>query len=131
MRERRAPIPGTRVQGDGRSASAAHRASPGRALRVPARASCARSCARRKARTESCAEALHLARKLPVVFYQRRKSILIRTLLRPVCLAVALAATAPGYAVKLDPQDAALLAARDAFEANQRTKLATLAPQLK
>jgi len=33
--------------------------------------------------------------------------------------------------VKLDPQDATLLAARDAFEANQRTKLATLAPQLK
>src|SRR6267154_1513113 len=31
----------------------------------------------------------------------------------------------------LDPQDAALLAARDAFEANHRAKLATLAPKLK
>ncbi len=56
---------------------------------------------------------------------------MIRALLRPVCLAVVLAASAPGYAVKLDPQDAALLAARDAFEANHRTKLAALAPKLK
>ena len=55
---------------------------------------------------------------------------MIRGLLRPVCLAVVFAAAAPGHAVKLDPQDAALLAARDAFEANHRTKLATLAPQL-
>jgi soluble lytic murein transglycosylase len=56
---------------------------------------------------------------------------LIRALLRPVCLAVVLAAAASGHAAKLDPQDAALLAARDAFEANHRTKLATLAPKLK
>ena len=56
---------------------------------------------------------------------------MIRALLRLVCLAVALAAAAPGYAAKLDPQDAELLAARDAFEANHRTKLATLAPKLK
>src|SRR5467141_379517 len=67
---------------------------------------------------------------MPVVFYQRRKWILIRALLRSVCLAVALAAAAPACAVKLDPQDAAFLAARDAFEANQRAKLATLAPKL-
>jgi len=56
---------------------------------------------------------------------------LIRALLRPVCVAAAFAAAAPGYAAKLDPQDAALLAARDAFEANHRAKLAALAPQLK
>jgi soluble lytic murein transglycosylase len=37
----------------------------------------------------------------------------------------------PGYSAKLDPQDAALLAARDAFEANSRTRLAQLAPKLK
>jgi len=36
-----------------------------------------------------------------------------------------------GYAAKLDPQDAALLAARDAFEGNHRAKLGTLAPKLK
>ena len=56
---------------------------------------------------------------------------MIRALLRPVCVAAAFAAAAPGYAAKLDPQDAALLAARDAFEANHRAKLAALAPQLK
>jgi len=56
---------------------------------------------------------------------------LIRALLRPVCLAAAFAAVAPGYAAKLDPQDAALLAARDAFEANHRAKLAALAPKLR
>src|SRR5256886_17171721 len=55
----------------------------------------------------------------------------MRALLRPVCLAVALAAAPPGHAAPLDPQDAALLAARDAFEANHRAKLATLAPKLK
>jgi soluble lytic murein transglycosylase len=53
---------------------------------------------------------------------------LIRALLR--CLAVVLVAAAPGHAAKLDPQDAAFLAARDAFEANHRSKLATLAPKL-
>src|SRR5437870_10154090 len=68
---------------------------------------------------------------MPVVFYQRRKWTLIRALLRSVCLVVALAAAAPACAVKLDPQDAAFLAARDAFEANHRAKLATLAPKLK
>jgi len=52
-----------------------------------------------------------------------------RALLR--CLAVVLVAAAPGYAAKLDPQDAAFLAARDAFEANHRTQFATLAPKLK
>ncbi len=56
---------------------------------------------------------------------------MIRALPRSLCLAVVLAAAAPGYAAKLDPQDAALLAARDAFEANHRTNLATLAPKLK
>ena len=56
---------------------------------------------------------------------------MIRALLRPVCLAVALAAVASSHAAKLDPQDSAFLAARDAFEANHRTKLATLAPKLK
>src|SRR5256884_627320 len=55
----------------------------------------------------------------------------MRALLRPVCLAVALAAAPPGHAATLDPQDAALLAARDAFEVNHRAKLATLAPKLK
>src|SRR6266852_699934 len=54
----RAPDPGTRVQGDGRSASAARPGSLGRALRVPAGALCVRSCARRKARKDSRAEAL-------------------------------------------------------------------------
>src|SRR5256885_2648948 len=44
-----------------------------------------------------------------------KEEILIRALLRPVCLAVVLVAAAPGHATKLDPQDAALLAARDAF----------------
>src|SRR5258707_6529363 len=68
---------------------------------------------------------------MPVLFYQRRKQVLRQGLLRAVCLAVVLVAAAPGYAAKLDPQDAALLAARDAFEANQRTKLAALAPKLK
>src|SRR5882762_387821 len=53
----------------------------------------------------------------------------MRALLR--CLAVVLVAAAPGYAAKLDPQDAAFLAARDAFEANHRTTLLALAPKLK
>ena len=56
---------------------------------------------------------------------------MIRALLRLVCLAGVLAAAVPGHAAKLDPQDAAFLAARDAFEANRRTQLATLAPKLK
>ena len=56
---------------------------------------------------------------------------MIRALLRPVCLAAAFAAAAPGYAAKFDPQDAAFLAARDAFEANHRAKLAALAPKLR
>jgi len=55
---------------------------------------------------------------------------LIRALLRPACLAVALAAAAPACAAKLDAQDAAFLAARDAFEANHRARLAALAPKL-
>src|SRR5258705_1187407 len=67
---------------------------------------------------------------MPVVFYQRRKWTLIRALLRPACLAVALAAAAPACAAKLDAQDAAFLAARDAFEANHRARLAALAPKL-
>jgi soluble lytic murein transglycosylase len=53
---------------------------------------------------------------------------LIRALLR--CLAVVLVAATPSHAAKLDPQDTALLAARDAFESNHRSKLATLAPKL-
>src|SRR5437773_10948428 len=65
-----------------------------------------------------------------VVFYQRRKWTLIRALLRPACLAVALAAAAPACAAELDAQDAAFLAARGAFEANHRARLAALAPKL-
>src|SRR5258706_1900992 len=68
---------------------------------------------------------------MPVLFYQRRKQVLRQGLLRAVCLAVVLVAAAPGYAAKLDPQDAAFLAARDAFEANHRAQLAALAPKLK
>jgi soluble lytic murein transglycosylase len=56
---------------------------------------------------------------------------LIRALVRSACLVVALVAAAPACAAKLDAQDAALLAARDAFEANHRAKLAALAPTLK
>ena len=55
---------------------------------------------------------------------------MIRALLRSVCLAVALAAAAPACAAKLDAQEAAFLAARDAFEANHRARLAALAPKL-
>jgi soluble lytic murein transglycosylase len=47
-----------------------------------------------------------------------------------VWIAVALAAPVPGFAAKLDPQDAALLAARDAFEASNRAKLGKLAATL-
>jgi len=49
---------------------------------------------------------------------------------RFAAVAVLLAATGLSHAAKLDPQDAALLAARDAFEASNRSKLAHLAPQL-
>jgi len=52
-------------------------------------------------------------------------------LIRAVSVAVLLAAPAPGYAAKLDPQDAALLDARGAFDANSRARLAALAPKLK
>jgi soluble lytic murein transglycosylase len=45
-------------------------------------------------------------------------------------VAVLLAAIQPTYAAKIDSQDAALLAARDAFEASSRSKLAKVAPQL-
>src|SRR5947208_7756057 len=55
----------------------------------------------------------------------------MRALLRPVCLAVALAGARPGHAAAVDPHAAAVLAARDAFEANHRAQLATLAPKLK
>jgi len=44
--------------------------------------------------------------------------------------AVLLAASGLTHAAKLDPQDTALLAARDAFEASNRSKLALVAPQL-
>jgi soluble lytic murein transglycosylase len=45
-------------------------------------------------------------------------------------LAVLLAAIGFAHAAKLDPQDAALLAARDAFESGNRARLAQVAPQL-
>ena len=50
----------------------------------------------------------------------------------PWFAAVALVLGAAGFAhaAKLDPQDTALLAARDAFEAGNRSKLAHVAPQL-
>ncbi|HEX4798447.1 MAG TPA: transglycosylase SLT domain-containing protein [Burkholderiales bacterium] len=54
-----------------------------------------------------------------------------RALIRAVSVAVLLAAPAPGYAAKLDPQDAVLLTARGAFDASSRAKLATLAPKLR
>jgi soluble lytic murein transglycosylase len=44
--------------------------------------------------------------------------------------AVLFAAAEFTHAAKLDPQDAALLAARDAFEASNRARLAKVAPQL-
>ena len=50
--------------------------------------------------------------------------------LQRIATALLLAATAFAHAANLDPQDAALLAARDAFEASNRAKLAALAPQL-
>jgi soluble lytic murein transglycosylase len=50
--------------------------------------------------------------------------------LRIASLAILLVAPSLGLATKLDPQDAALLAARDAFEANSRLRLARLVPQL-
>jgi soluble lytic murein transglycosylase len=49
---------------------------------------------------------------------------------RLAALAVLLAAAASTHAAKLDPQDAAMLAARDAFESGNRGRLAQLAPQL-
>jgi soluble lytic murein transglycosylase len=49
---------------------------------------------------------------------------------RLVAAVVLLAAAGITHAAKLDPQDAALLAARDAFEAGNRSKLAKIAPQL-
>ncbi len=52
-------------------------------------------------------------------------------LIRAVSVAVLLAAAAPGYATKPDPQDSVLLAARGAFDASSRARLATLAPKLK
>jgi soluble lytic murein transglycosylase len=44
--------------------------------------------------------------------------------------AVLLVAAGFSHAAKLDPQDAALLAARDAFEASNRSRLAQVAPKL-
>jgi len=52
-------------------------------------------------------------------------------LIRAVSVAVLLAAPVPGYAAKLDPQDAVLLSARGAFDASSRARLVTLAPKLK
>jgi soluble lytic murein transglycosylase len=48
-----------------------------------------------------------------------------------VSVAVLLAASPRGYAAKLDPQDAALLAARGAFDASSRARLGALAPKLR
>jgi peptidoglycan lytic transglycosylase len=50
--------------------------------------------------------------------------------LRIALLAALLAAPALGSAAKPDPRDAVFLAARDAFEANSRVRLAKLLPQL-
>jgi len=52
-------------------------------------------------------------------------------MIRAVSVAVLLAAPAPGYAAKLDPQDAVLLSARGAFDASSRARLGTHAPKLK
>ena len=52
-------------------------------------------------------------------------------LIRAVSVAVLLAAAAPGYATKPDPQDSVLLAARGAFDASSRARLVALAPKLK
>jgi len=49
---------------------------------------------------------------------------------RFAAVAVLLAAAGLTQAAKLDPQDTALLAARDAFEASNRSRLAHVAPQL-
>jgi soluble lytic murein transglycosylase len=49
---------------------------------------------------------------------------------RFAAVALVLGAAGLAHAAKLDPQDAALLAARDAFESNNRAKLAHVAPQL-
>jgi len=55
---------------------------------------------------------------------------LIPALPRFAAVALVLGAAGLAHAAKLDPQDAALLAARDAFESNNRAKLAHVAPQL-
>jgi peptidoglycan lytic transglycosylase len=52
-------------------------------------------------------------------------------LLRCGAAALLAAATSLTHAAKMEPQDAALLAARDAFERSNRSKLAQVAPQLK
>ncbi|HKW36311.1 MAG TPA: transglycosylase SLT domain-containing protein [Burkholderiales bacterium] len=49
---------------------------------------------------------------------------------RLAAAAILLAAAGQPFAAKLDPQDAAMLAARDAFESGSRARLAQLAPQL-
>ncbi len=49
---------------------------------------------------------------------------------RFAAVAFLLGATGLTYAAKLDPQDTALLVARDAFEASNRARLAQVAPQL-
>ncbi|TMG75228.1 MAG: hypothetical protein E6H75_10660 [Betaproteobacteria bacterium] len=54
-----------------------------------------------------------------------------RALICAVSVAILLAAPAPGYAAKLDPQDAVLLAARGAFDASSRARLVALAPKTK
>ncbi|HET7200685.1 MAG TPA: transglycosylase SLT domain-containing protein [Burkholderiales bacterium] len=56
---------------------------------------------------------------------------MIPQLLRTGTAAVLLAAAGLACAGKIDPQDAALLAARDAFEASNHSRLAAVAPQLK
>jgi soluble lytic murein transglycosylase len=65
-----------------------------------------------------------------MVFYKWRVCDLRRALPRIAVAAVLLAATQLACAAKIEPQDAALLAARDAFEAGNRSKLAMVAPQL-
>lgn len=52
-------------------------------------------------------------------------------LLRAISVAVVLAAPVIGRAATLDPQETAFLAARGAFDASSRARLAALAPKLK
>src|SRR5262245_26514024 len=66
----------------------------------------------------------------PLWYSRAGGSDLKPALQRSAVAAFLLVATAFAQAAKLDSQDAALLAARDAFEAGNRARLAAVAPQL-